>query len=264
VNNDLERHARAMLHDAASRTTLPPDPYARLMRRIRRRRRARTTTVCGIAAVGVAATATVVPWQLSRHSETNHNVANQEAPAPALHSAVSPAPAGSLPLVSATPTPEAPPPEATTVAGAVTTQADAVRDFLETDADFAHAALLGGYPGTSSSGRWYCGVTILGHSADNAELYAYFTCVRFVDENGLLHMASGTDAPVLLHVEGAGPDTRVTSWELPRDGNLFSPDIKKMFPPAIADRALRRPPGTVPAEAPLRARAQADLDRGAL
>lgn len=246
MNADDEQRARTLLRSAARGAPLSPDPYGRLMRRIRRRHRAKLATISGLAMGGVAAAA-IVPAQLAGRHTSRPTTSPQ-----------------SISRIQSTTTPMRPTPSRSKVSGTrtavITTQADAVRQFMETNAAFTQA-ILAGMPG---SGRLYCGVTILGHSATGGLLYVYFTCVQFVSSGGTLQQATGTSAPALLHVEGAGSQMHVLSWRLPRDGSLYVADVKQMFPAAVADEVLQHAAGVVPSQEPLRTRAQADLDNGLL
>ena len=155
-------------------------------------------------------------------------------------------PAGHVPF-SAPPTPA--PPSAD-----LSTEAGVLQHFFESDRDWLSRGLFG----PNFGGRVYCAVDLLGQSADGRDVYVWTLCQEFYGTKSTVEQGTGVSAPVLLHVNGSGPDLVVTSWRMPGDGAAYVHDIATMFPASVARRVLRGTPDAG-AETRLLQRATADL-----
>jgi hypothetical protein len=132
---------------------------------------------------------------------------------------------------------------------------------LQTD-----GAFITGSVRPTNNGRVYCGVESLGQSPDATALYDWIFCQEFYDDSGSLARGAGVSAPVLLQVRGAGAQTQIVAWHMPRDGSLYVPDVEQLFPPDIAREMLAHNSTAriTPSEAELTAEARTDLDDGLL
>jgi hypothetical protein len=106
--------------------------------------------------------------------------------------------------------------------------ADAVRAFFEQD-PAGRAALGLGAPTDPP----FCGVDVLGGSADGRWTYAWVTCSTFTVSAGRAEEASGVSAPVRL-------DATTRTATLPQDGTGYGDSIRAMFPSPLAERALEQ------------------------
>lgn len=104
--------------------------------------------------------------------------------------------------------------------------ADQVRAFFEQDPAGREALGL-----HSPVDPPFCGVAVLGGSADGRWTYAWIACSTYVMEGGRAQEKSGVSVPVRLE-----PATRTAT--LPQDGAGYAPSIREMFPPAVAQRVL--------------------------
>lgn len=128
--------------------------------------------------------------------------------------------------------------------------ADTVRELLESD-PAARTALLG-----TAAGPVYCGVDVLGGSADGHYAYVWADCETFVETNGAaLGPGSGVSAPVRV-------DTTDRTVQLPGDGSAYAAGIRRLFPPQLVDRLLEQDVTVDRTQAELLDRAVAELGRG--
>jgi hypothetical protein len=104
--------------------------------------------------------------------------------------------------------------------------ADEVRAFFETDP--AGRAALGLHAPTDPP---FCGVAVLGGSADGRWTYAWVSCSTFSAVDGRYEEKSGTSVPVRL-------DASTRTATLPQSGSGYAASIREMFPPDPAERAL--------------------------
>jgi hypothetical protein len=127
--------------------------------------------------------------------------------------------------------------------------ADAVRDLLESD-PAARTALLG-----TGAGPVYCGVDVLGGSADGRYAYVWADCGTFVESDGVLGPGSGVSAPVRV-------DTTDRTVELPGDGSAYAAGVRRLFPPELVDQLFEQDVTVDRTQAELLDRAVADGGRG--
>lgn len=127
--------------------------------------------------------------------------------------------------------------------------ADAVRDLLESD-PAARTALLG-----TTGGPVYCGVDVLGGSADGRYAYVWADCGTFVRRDGVVEPVTGVSAPVRV-------DTTARTVELPGDGAAYAVGVRRLFPPELVDRLFQQDVTVDRTRAELLDRAVADLGRG--
>ena len=105
--------------------------------------------------------------------------------------------------------------------------ADAVRDLLESD-PAARTALLG-----TAAGPVYCGVDVLGGSADGRYAYVWADCGTFVRRDGVAEPGTGVSAPERV-------DTSDRSIELPGEGAAYAVGVRRLFPPELVDRLFEQ------------------------
>lgn len=135
------------------------------------------------------------------------------------------------------------------------TQAEALRRFFSTDRDW----LARGLAGPNFGGRPYCGVDVLGMSADARRAYVWVFCQELYLSAGQVQEGTGVSVPVLVTISGSGAGTLVMSWRMPRDGSAYPSDIKAMFPAAVASRALAHDVHPSPSQKQLKAIASREL-----
>ncbi|MBI1758542.1 MAG: hypothetical protein HYR62_04875 [Actinobacteria bacterium] len=139
-------------------------------------------------------------------------------------------------------------------------QVEAVRRFVQTDSRW----LATGIAGPGFGGRIYCGVEMLGWSTDATELYAWIACDEYYAKDSLAEQGTGVTVPVRFTAHGHGADTVVARWDLPGDGAAYTPMVRRLFPPEIANRIFTRPPAPDRSTEQLRSAAEADLASGLL
>lgn len=106
--------------------------------------------------------------------------------------------------------------------------ADAVRAFFEQDPS-GRAALGLGAPTQPP----FCGVDVLGGSADGRWTYAWVSCSTFTVDAGRATEASGVSMPVRL-------DATTRTVTQPQDGAGYGDSVRAMFPAPLAERALEQ------------------------
>lgn len=124
---------------------------------------------------------------------------------------------------------------------------DDLRRFLESD----HVFLSKGAP-ASFGGTVYCGLDLLGRSADGRYAYLWALCEEYYVDGGALKAGSASSLPVRV-------DTVHAAVAVPGSGSRYGKDVRRLFPAALADRVLTSPPPTDEGEAELQARARAGL-----
>lgn len=83
-------------------------------------------------------------------------------------------------------------------------------------------------------GTVWCGINVLGGTADDSRLYVWLACGDFTTGPDA-ELLSGSSESAVLTVTGRGADIHVTGVEFPRQQHLDA-DITRMFPPTIADQ----------------------------
>lgn len=136
--------------------------------------------------------------------------------------------------------------------------AEVFRRFFSTDRDW----LARGLGGPSFGGRPYCGVDVLGTSADARHAYVWVVRQEFYLSGGQVKEGTAVSAPVLVTVSGSRDGTTVTSWRMPQDGSAWAGDAKVMFPAAVAARALAQDVHPSPSLEQLKVVADRDLSPG--
>lgn len=101
-------------------------------------------------------------------------------------------------------------------------------------------------------GTVYCGVDVMGRSSDRRYAYVWALCEEFYRQGGKVLPGSGIAGPVLF-------DTRASTLTLPGDGTQYGPDVRRLFPPAIATAMLANQVQPDQNDAALTARAERDL-----
>lgn len=102
---------------------------------------------------------------------------------------------------------------------------DAVREILEKQAG-ARARLL-----MPTDVPVFCAIAPMGGSDDGRWTYVTALCETFSDTDGVVAMGSGTSVPVRV-------DNEHFTVEVPGDGNVYGPDVRRLFPADLADQIL--------------------------
>ena len=89
---------------------------------------------------------------------------------------------------------------------------------------------------TSRDGEMRCAYVPLGVEKDRVFLNTL--CLELVDAGDSLITGSGRAGPIALRIALDSNTARIAAHEVPQDGNRYGPSIRRIFPPAIADRIL--------------------------
>jgi hypothetical protein len=89
---------------------------------------------------------------------------------------------------------------------------------------------------TSRGGRVYCSYTLLGVEGERAFLEPVCEELLLVGPNSL-ESGSGRGTPVALKLDTIR-GMRITGHEAPRDGDLYSRDVERIFPAPTARRIM--------------------------
>ena len=139
-------------------------------------------------------------------------------------------------------------------------QADAVRQYLETPAHWAASGLFAAF-----HGRIFCGVNILGASTDKSKLFVWALCEEYYNDKGSARLGSSTGEALLVAVTGTGAGTQVLAIRVPRGGATYGKEIRSLFSAAAAQVVLSGQTVTVDeSEGVLAQRARAELAKGRL
>ena len=78
-------------------------------------------------------------------------------------------------------------------------------------------------------------------------LYFWSYCMEYTVKGGHLEVLSGSSLPVKINYpnELSLVDFNRFSYEVPRDGSLYSEDIKKIFPTEVQQKIFRFSPGEI-------------------
>ncbi len=216
MTGDLEDRVRAMLADRAEQIDPAVEPSGQLPGPLPVTAGRRVLTTVLVA----AAVSALVVAGLGAFAHIHRAAGTAIGPGPS--AATTQSPSASSPAPTASPSERAAP---------VLTQADALRQFFDTDP--AWASGFG-----SHLGQLYCGVDVLGASTDGHYLYLYLDCEGFAISDGIVGVSTASQLPVRATVIGSGPQTRVVALKWPLDGHPFEATLRALFPPVLADRVM--------------------------
>ncbi len=95
---------------------------------------------------------------------------------------------------------------------------------------------------TNYNGQVFCAYHLYGYDEEKAtnmvKAYVWAYCEEYYLENGKLKMGSGVSEPVLVTLELENGALMVKNHQPPRDGELYAPSIREMFPANYADEAI--------------------------
>lgn len=250
MSDDVEYRLRAVLEAQAAALipgAAPVQSIDALARQLNRRRMLAASSAAVTAVVAVLA---VTAFTIGQPANDNPGVAG--------------GPTGGSSSVAAPASQPVSPTRVTTGAGAATpairNQADAVRHYLETT-DLRQQAQIS----TSFHGRIYCGLDVLGRSADGSQLFTWVLCEEYYDNAGTATLGAGTAQALLVKVTGAGAATAVHSVQAPPGGAHYAANVRRLFDQRAADTVLSGK--AIPVDQPestLARRARADLAAGQL
>jgi len=95
---------------------------------------------------------------------------------------------------------------------------------------------------TNYGGKVFCNHHLYGYDEEKpaglVSAYVWAYCEEYYLENGQLKMGSGVSEPVLVTLELQNGALTVKSHQPPRDGELYAPSIREMFPTNYAEEAI--------------------------
>jgi len=95
---------------------------------------------------------------------------------------------------------------------------------------------------TNYGGKVFCSHHLYGYDEEKpaglVKAYVWAYCEEYYLENGKLKMGSGVSEPVLVTLELENGALMVKNHQPPRDGELYAPSIREMFPANYADEAI--------------------------
>lgn len=142
----------------------------------------------------------------------------------------------------------------------VGTRPEIIRAFLETDP----RAREGNGVVAVFGGRIYCGINIVGESADRTEAYVWVVCLEFYGPAESVKLGSGVSMPMKLTFSGLADTAGITAHATPPNG-ADDADLRKLFPPDIIEhiRIQSGSPDVDQTQEQLLDRARADAARSA-
>jgi hypothetical protein len=238
---DVEDRVRAMLTERAERIDLAVLPSRPLPTAAPPRELSRVVAAAAAGAVVVAGIA--VAAHVRQGAATT-------APGPTA-AVVTPFPSGG----SVPPSQSPAQPTSSSTRAPVLTQADAVRQYFQTDP--AWVSQFGPH-----EGALYCGLDILGASKDGRYLYLFVDCEGLTSSNGIVSLSTATQTPVRATVTGSGAQTRVVAVKRPLDGSPFRSTLRALFSTAAYNRVVNGQYVTLPTDAQLQQQFDRDICRG--
>lgn len=95
---------------------------------------------------------------------------------------------------------------------------------------------------TNYGGKVFCSHHLYGYDEEKStglvKTYVWAYCEEYYLDNGQLKMGSGVSEPVLVTLELENGALMVKSHQPPRDGELYAPSIREMFPANYAEEAI--------------------------
>lgn len=85
-------------------------------------------------------------------------------------------------------------------------------------------------------GKSFCAHSVM--AGDENKEYVWVVCTEFSIENGILKEKSGISAPIAITIQTFPGGYSIVSHQFPGDGNLYSRDLKIIFPKYITERQL--------------------------
>lgn len=91
-------------------------------------------------------------------------------------------------------------------------------------------------------GHVFAAYTPLGETqgATGTIRYIWASVQSFSEEQGVIKLVSGTSLPVAIHLSATGEALKVLRFEAPRDGNLYGPDIRRLFPKDVQTKIFNK------------------------
>lgn len=89
----------------------------------------------------------------------------------------------------------------------------------------------------SNNGKTFGTFEILG--LDNNEIYIWALIMNY--DKGKNELAGGWSVPLVLMVQRVNGNLEILGFHAPGDGNLYSEDVKKLFPKHLHQRILEYP-----------------------
>lgn len=92
-------------------------------------------------------------------------------------------------------------------------------------------------------GKIFASYFILGeeHAGATTTRYIWANIESFTNEQGKVELKSGFSGPIALTIIRRDDKEAVVGHQVPRDGNLYGPDIRKIFPQNIQDKIFHKP-----------------------
>ena len=95
---------------------------------------------------------------------------------------------------------------------------------------------------TNYDGKVFCSHYLYGYDEEKptglVKTYVWAYCEEYYLENGKLKMGSGVSEPLMILLELQNGALMVKSHQEPRDGELFAPSVREMFPVNYAEEAI--------------------------
>jgi len=95
---------------------------------------------------------------------------------------------------------------------------------------------------TNYNGQVFCAYHLYGYDEEKAtnmvKAYVWAYCEEYYLDNGQLKMGSGVSEPLMVLLELQNGALMVKNHQPPRDGELYAPSIREMFPANYADEAI--------------------------
>lgn len=96
---------------------------------------------------------------------------------------------------------------------------------------------------TNYNGQVFCAHHLYGYDEEKAtnmvKAYVWAYCEEYYLENGKLKMGSGVSEPVRVTLELQNGALKIQTHQEPREGELYAPSIREMFPANYADEAIQ-------------------------
>lgn len=95
---------------------------------------------------------------------------------------------------------------------------------------------------TNYNGRVFCSHHLYGYDKNKEtgmiSVYTWAYCEEYYLDNGELKMGSGGSFPVLVSMEVQNGVLGIHGHQVPKEGSLYAPSIREMFPEEYAEEAI--------------------------
>ena len=90
----------------------------------------------------------------------------------------------------------------------------------------------------SFGGQVFCSCDVLDTKPENinVDVYVWAFCEEYYLVGNSLEVGTGSSLPVALHLQRAGGEYRLLSYEVPKDGTGYGPSIQVIFPRVAIER----------------------------